>query len=434
MSSTIRVETITLGDELLLGIRENAHLTYLGVQLAHHGLEPAANLVIRDNPEDIKLFFSECWKRSDLVITTGGLGPTTDDLTRESIAQALDEELVYDSSIEKAIRDRFQQLERAMPENNLRQCYRPKNAEVIPNPYGTAPGLFLKKEGKILVMLPGPAREMHPMFQDRVIPMLQEAGVFPEIDCYLQLRTAGIGESALAEKVEPLLQDIPGLVVGYCAHAGLVDLRLSSLDSDILDDKHLHEIGDQCREEIGEDFVCFGDLTLAEVIFRELRTLNQTLSVAESCTGGLLSSSFTEIAGISQVFHGGAVCYHNDAKVQLLDFPEVMLDQHGAVSEETAIAMATGACEKFGTDYGLSITGFAGPTGGTQMLPIGSIFLGYASPLGVWAKKLNLRGDRASNRRRVAAAALDWMRRKLRKYKIEEVFAAAEVGNLSLSE
>jgi nicotinamide-nucleotide amidase len=275
---------------------------------------------------------------------------------------------------------------------------------------------------------------MHPMFEQQVIPRLQSAGVLPEIDCYLQIRTAGIGESALAEKVGPILADKSGLVVGYCAHAGLVDLRLSSLDSDVLDEKKLHEIGDQCREALGEDFVCYGDLTLAEVIFRELRTLNQTLSVAESCTGGLLSSSFTEIPGISQVFHGGAVCYHNDAKVQLLDFPEVMLDQHGAVSEETAIAMATGACEKFGTDYGLSITGFAGPTGGTQMLPIGSIFLGYSSPLGVWAKKLNLRGDRASNRRRATSAALDWMRRKLRKYKIEEVFAAAEVGNLSLSE
>ena len=432
MSSTIRVETITLGDELLLGIRENAHLTYLGVQLAHHGLEPAANLVIRDNPEDIKLFFSECWKRSDLVITTGGLGPTTDDLTRESIAQALDEELVYDSSIEKAIRDRFQQLERAMPENNLRQCYRPKNAEVIPNPYGTAPGLFLKKEGKILVMLPGPAREMHPMFQDRVVPMLQEAGVFPEIDCYLQLRTAGIGESALAEKVEPMLKDKPGLVVGYCAHAGMVDLRLSSLDSDILSEEELQRIGDDCRKELGEDFACFGERTLAEIIFRELRSLDKTLAIAESCTGGLLSSHFTEIPGISKVFQGGAVCYHNDAKVQMLDVPESMLEQHGAVSEEVAIAMATGACEKYGADYGLSVTGFAGPSGGTQVLPVGSIYLGYASPIGVWAKKLQLRGDRASNRRRAATAALDWMRRKLRKYKLEEVFAAAESGQFEI--
>ncbi len=432
MSSTIRVETITLGDELLLGIRENTHLTYLGSQLAHHGIEPTANFVIRDKAEDIKLFFSDSWRRSDLVVTTGGLGPTTDDLTRESIAEALGEELVYDEEVERSIRSRFQQLERPMPEINLRQCYRPKNAEVLLNPYGTAPGLFLRKQGKILVMLPGPAREMRPMFEQQVIPRLQSAGVLPEIDCYLQLRAAGIGESALAEKVHPLLSNTPGLVVGYCAHAGLVDLRLSSLDSDLLDDKGLQRLGDLCREALGEDFVCFGDRSLAEVIFRELRSLNQTLAVAESCTGGLLSSSFTEIPGISKVFHGGAVCYHNDAKVQILEVPEIMIEQHGAVSEEIAIAMATGACERFGADYGLSITGFAGPTGGTQILPIGSIYLGYASPLGVWAKKLNLRGDRASNRRRAAAAALDWMRRKLRKYKMEEVFAAAEVGNLDL--
>ena len=258
------------------------------------------------------------------------------------------------------------------------------------------------------------------------------AGVLPEIDCYLQLRTAGIGESALAEKLSPILTDRPGLVVGYCAHAGLVDLRLSSLDSSLLDEEALNRLGDQCREQIGEDFVCFGDRSLAEVIFRELRSLNQSLAVAESCTGGLLSSSFTEIPGISKVFHGGAVCYHNDAKVQILEIPEIMLDQHGAISEEVAIAMATSASEKFGTDYGLSITGFAGPTGGTQILPIGSIYLGYSSPLGVWAKKINLRGDRSSNRRRATAAALDWMRRKLRKYKMEEVLAAAEVGNIEL--
>jgi len=432
MSSTIRVETITLGDELLLGIRENSHLTYLGSQFAHHGIEPSANLVIRDNPGEIKTFFAESWRRADLVITTGGLGPTTDDLTRESIAEALDEELVYDEEVEKAIRQRFQQLEKDMPEINLRQCYRPENAEILNNPYGTAPGLFLNKNGKILVMLPGPAREMHPMFEQQVIPRLQSAGVLPEIDCYLQIRTAGIGESAMAEKVGPILEGKPGLVVGYCAHAGMVDLRLSSLDSDLLNEEALNELGDQCRELMGEDFVCYGDRSLAEVIFRELRSLNQTLAVAESCTGGLLSSSFTEVPGVSKVFHGGAVCYHNDAKVQILEVPEIMLEQHGAVSEEIAIAMATSASEKFGTDYGLSITGFAGPTGGTQILPIGSIYLGYSSPLGVWAKKLNLRGDRASNRRRATSAALDWMRRKLRKYKMEEVLAAADVGNIEL--
>lgn len=432
MSSSLRVETITLGDELLLGVRENTHLTYLGNQLAHHGIEPAANLVIRDNPEDIRLFFSEAWNRSDLVITTGGLGPTTDDMTRENIAQALGEQLVFDPNVEIAIRQRFSQLGRAMPEINLRQCYRPGNAEVINNPYGTAPGLWLKKDNKILIMLPGPTREMHPMFQEQIIPRLQKEGCFPEIDCYLQIRTAGIGESNVAEKVEHLFKGKEALLIGYCAHAGMVDIRLSSLDSDIINDQDLHDLADACRDALGEDFVCTGERTLAEVIFRELRNLDKTLAVAESCTGGLLSSSFTEIPGISKVFHGGAVCYHNDAKVQMLDVPESMIEQHGAVSEEVAIAMATGACEKYGADYGLSVTGFAGPTGGTQVLPVGSIFLGYSSPVGVWAKKIQLRGDRASNRRRAATAALDWMRRKLRKYKLEEVFAAAEMENFDL--
>ena len=432
MSSNIRVETITLGDELLLGIRENTHLTYLGNQLAHHGLEPAANLVIRDNPEDIRLFFSEAWKRSDLVITTGGLGPTTDDITRENIAQALGEELVFDPVIETALKDRFKQLARPMPEINLRQCYRLGNSEILENPYGTAPGIWLKKDNKILVMLPGPAREMHPMFEEQVIPRLQKEGIFPEIDCYLQIRTAGIGESTVAEKVEHLFEGKKGLIIGYCAHAGMVDIRLSSLDSDSINDQDLHNLADACRDALGEDFVCLGDRTIAEVIFREVRNLNKTIAVAESCTGGLLSSSFTEIPGISKVFHGGAVCYHNDAKVQMLDVPESMIEQHGAVSEEVAIAMATGACEKYGADYGLSVTGFAGPTGGTQVLPVGSIYLGYASPVGVWAKKIQLRGDRASNRRRAATAALDWMRRKLHKYKLEEVFAAAESGEFNI--
>ena len=281
-------------------------------------------------------------------------------------------------------------------------------------------------------MLPGPSREMHPMFEDQVIPRLQKEGVFPEIDCYLQIRTAGIGESTVAEKVEHLFEGKEELLVGYCAHAGMVDIRLSSLNSEVLNEQDLHNLADACRDALGEDFVCLGDRTIAGVIFRELLNLDKTLAVAESCTGGLLSSSFTEIPGISKVFHGGAVCYHNDAKVQILDVPESMLEQHGAVSEEVAIAMATGACEKYGADYGLSVTGFAGPTGGTQVLPVGSIYLGYASPVGVWAKKMQLRGDRASNRRRAATAALDWMRRKLRKYKLGEVFAAAESGDFNI--
>ena len=211
----------------------------------------------------------------------------------------------------------------------------------------------------------------------------------------------------------------------------MVDIRLSSLDSDIINDQDLHDLADACRDALGEDFVCTGERTLAEVIFRELRNLDKTLAVAESCTGGLLSSSFTEIPGISKVFHGGAVCYHNDAKVQMLDVPESMIEQHGAVSEEVAIAMATGAYEKYGADYGLSVTGFAGPTGGTQVLPVGSIFFGYSSPE-VFGPKNSVAGRSCIQSKKSRNCSPRLMRRKLRKYKLEEVFAAAEMENFDL--
>ena len=219
------------------------------------------------------------------------------------------------------------------------------------------------------------------MFEQQVIPAYNLRAFFLRSIATCKFAPLESGNPPWLKRLAQFLEGKPGLVIGYCAHAGMVDLRLSSLDSELLNEEALNELGDQCRELIGEDFVCYGDRSLAEVIFRELRSLNQTLAVAESCTGGLLSSSFTEVPGVSKVFHGGAVCYHNDAKVQILEVPEIMLEQHGAVSEEIAIAMATSASEKFGTDYGLSITGFAGPTGGTQILPIGSIYLGYSSHL-----------------------------------------------------
>ena len=264
------------------------------------------------------------------------------------------------------------------------------------------------------------------MFTDQVVPRLQKR-VFPEIDCYLQLRT-GDRRIRTRRKVQPMLDGIDGLVVATVPMPGWL-ICASALSMPIpLSEEQLHEIGESCRKTLGEDFMSLGSDSCRSH-FRDLRSLDKTLAVAESCTGGLLSSQFTEVPGISKVFQGGAVCYHNDAKVQVLEVPESMVDQHGAVSEEVAIAMATGACEKYGADYGLSVTGFAGPTGGTQVLPIGTIYLGYASPLGVWAKKLNLRGDRASNRRRAATAALDWMRQKLTSTSLRK-FLPRQIPNL----
>jgi nicotinamide-nucleotide amidase len=202
-------------------------------------------------------------------------------------------------------------------------------------------------------------------------------------------------------------------------HYGIVDVRLSGQDG-ALTMAELKAIGQEARQLLGEDFVCFGDGSLAAVVYRELRALDRTLAVAESCTGGLLGDAFTNVPGASKAFLGGVICYSNDVKVALLGVPESILDQHGAVSAECAIAMATGAAERLSADYGLSITGFAGPEGGNKKNPLGTIHIGYHSPVGVWCKTVRYTGGRLDVKARAVHAALDWMRRKLRKYKVEE--------------
>jgi nicotinamide-nucleotide amidase len=424
MSYKIRVELLGLGDELLLGLRENSHLVNIGDKLAARGLELDYAHVVKDDPEEIRRFFFESWERSDLIITTGGLGPTVDDLTRETVAEALGLPLVFDEAILAQVMERFERSNKTMPESNRKQCYVPEGAEILPNPFGTAPGLFVQKDGKTLIMLPGPPRELNPMLENEVIPRLEKLGILHETESYVGFRTAGIGESSLEEKLASITGPIDGLHVAFCAHQGLVDVRLSADDHESLPLERLKEIGHQCREILGHDFVSFGHPSLARVVFRTIRSLEKTLAIAESCTGGLLSNSFTDIPGISKVFAGSVISYQNDTKVQLLDVPEAIIQQHGAVSLETAVAMATGAAERFSADYTLSVTGFAGPDGGSRAIPVGTIFIGYCSPVGVWSRKVVFQGDRLSIKRRATTEALDWMRRKLFKYKAEEVVAS----------
>jgi nicotinamide-nucleotide amidase len=423
MSPHPKLEIINLGDELLIGIRENGHLAYLGGQLTRFGLEIQRNLVIRDHPEDIERFFLESWNHSDVVITTGGLGPTSDDLTRETIAGLLGLELEFKESIRQKIEDRFQRMGRTMTDNNLKQCYLPKGAIELVNEYGTAPGIFLKKDAKILIMLPGPSQELKPMWEHQVIPLLEAEGINTKEQAYLQLRTYGLGESALEAKLKPLLDDREGLHTSFCFHHGIVDLRLSS-PSGQLDWESIEKIGEACRVELDEDFVCYGHHSLAKVAFDQLRGFEKSLAIAESCTGGLLSDAFTNIPGASKVFAGGVVCYNNDAKIEMLDVPEPILNQHGAVSAECAVAMVTGVAERFSVDYGLSITGFAGPGGGTPENPVGTIYLGYYSQVGVWSQKLVFSGERLTVKERAVHAALDFLRRKLIKYRVEDFLAA----------
>ena len=418
-----KLDLLTLGDELLLGLRTNAHLDFLGGEFARHGLPIRRNLVVRDEPADIEAAFRDCWQSADIVVTTGGLGPTSDDNTREAIARVLGLPLEFDPAAEAAILERFLRAKRTMTNDDRKQCFRPCGAQLLPNRFGTAPGIYLEKDGKILVMLPGPTNELRPMFESEVLPRLREAGALLPGDAYLQIRTAGVPEIHVEQRIRPIVDKYPGLGLAFCAHQGQVDIRIAPGARD-LGSAQLKGIGHEIRIALGQDFVCFGHDTLAQVVLNELRAREATLAIAESCTGGLLANAFTDIPGASDIFLGGVVSYTNDAKVQLLDVPESLLEQHGAVSAETAVAMVTGAAEKFGADYALSVTGLAGPGGGTPELPVGTVFLGYLSPNGAWSQKALYSGDRLTIKARAVHGALDWMRRKLLKYKVEDLLAA----------
>lgn len=429
--ATVRYELITLGDELLLGLTANGHLTFVGAQLGRRGALLQRNVTITDEADAIAVQFRESWARADVIITTGGLGPTCDDRTREVIAEMLGQKLVYDPAIERAIEERFARFGRKMTANNLKQAYVFERGEVLPNANGTAPGLWVEQDGKVLVMLPGPPNELQPMFIDQVVLRLAARGLLQAREAYVQLRTAGIGESALETKLQPVFARFgPRLSVAYCAHQGAVDCRVSS-PSGALAEADLEVIAAECARSLGDDFIGYGHDSLAKVCAELLRQQEKKISVVETATGGLLAQAFTEVCGACKFFAGGVVCCSNDAKMLLLDVPECLLLQHGAVSEEAAVAMATGASETLGADYALAVTGFAGAAetgGGTGGNPVGTIFIGLFSPAGVWAKKLSYPGPRATVKVRAVNAALDWLRRELLRAQRGEATPSRRIG------
>jgi nicotinamide-nucleotide amidase len=412
-----RLEILSLGDEFLLGLRDNAHLSYIGKELARKGLSIARDQELRDNADEIKRYFLETWKQADIVITIGGLGPTDDDITRESIAAALGLKLVRNESVVASITERLGKVDRTPTEVHLRQAMIPEGAEVLPNNYGTAPGIWLEKDGKILIMLPGAGTETRPMFMEEVLPRFEVRDIALINDAYLQLRTCGLAESDINSMLAPVLVPYEGRVYSCISTAftGMVDVRIGPKNE--TDWKTVEEVGDRCRETLGAYFLGYGDVNLAEVISRKLRDEEKTISVAESCTGGLLCSAFADVPGASKIFRGGVVCYNNDIKEEMLDVPEPILLQHGAVSAETAVALAIGAQERLASDYAISVTGYAGPSGGSGTMPVGTVFIGFASPEGAWSLKVFLDGTRQAVRERAVMLALDWSRHKL--FKLE---------------
>ena len=410
----VRYELLTLGDELLLGLTANGHLTFIGAQLGRRGALLQRNVTITDEADAIAQQFRESWARADVVITTGGLGPTCDDRTRDVIAEVLKQKLVFDPAIERAIAERFARFGRKMTANNLKQAYVFERGEVLQNTHGTAPGLWVEQDGKVLIMLPGPPNELQPMFVEQIVPRLAARGLLTDRESYVQIRSAGVGESVLETKLQPIFDRAgKGLSVAFCAHQGAVDCRVSSPGGE-LSYAQLESIAGECAHLLGDDFVCYGHDALARVCAELLRVQEKKLAVVETATGGLLAHAFTEVCGACKFFAGGVVCCSNDAKMQLLDVPECLLMQHGAVSDEAAVAMATGAAETLGADYALAVTGFAGAaaTGGGGN-PVGTIFIALFSPFGVWSKKLSYPGPRSTVKLRAVNAALDWLRREL---------------------
>jgi nicotinamide-nucleotide amidase len=408
MSAAWSVEVINTGTELLFGSVVNTHLAYLGQQLFSLGLRVDRQTTVPDGLA-IANAIREAASRSRLVIITGGLGPTSDDVTREVVAELTDRRLQFDESVFSKIEEHVLKRGFHLSDAIKRQAYILEGATILPNDFGTAPGLYLPSTGAFpdLLMLPGPPRELRPMFQAYATPIIREIVGHSDLRAMI-FRTSGIGESAIQELVGADLETIPAVEVGYCAHVGAVDLRLIGTGNAVEQGATI------VRNKLESYIVSTDGKALEEIVVELLSKRNETVVVAESCTGGYLASTITNVSGSSAVFLEGNVTYSNDAKIRTLNVPQLLIQRWGAVSEEVAGAMAEGARTRSGATYALSTTGVAGPTGGTKEKPVGTVFIGFASAMGsTEVQKLFYPTDRLTFKQVVTQRALDLLRRKL---------------------
>jgi nicotinamide-nucleotide amidase len=394
----MKVEIVNTGTELMLGRTLNTHQHWLGRRLADRGLVVTRQVAVADRAQDIQAAVREALGRADLILVTGGLGPTSDDVTRELIAALVNRPLREDPALVAGLKQFFAERKRPMPAGNLAQAMVPEGALVLPNPNGTAPGLALKvapnpfrPDGTAtwLILLPGPPRELRPMFTDTVVPLLARELPTEEFSCRT-VRTAGLGESALAERIEGPLAALvaEGLELGYCARPGQVDVRLAGRGP--AGRQRVQEGMGIVEEQLAGHVYGHDDEDLETVIVRELTARKQTLAIAESCTGGAIAHRITNVPGASAVLIAGLVTYANSAKEKFLGVRAETLAAHGAVSEAVAREMAEGARRETGADYAVAVTGIAGPSGGSAEKPVGTVFLAVSSAVGTEAaRKVN---------------------------------------------
>lgn len=408
----MKIEILNTGTELLLGNTLNTHGSWFGRQLFTMGLRVARQTTVPDG-EAIREAFSEMVVRADALLITGGLGPTSDDLTREIVAETLGIELHQDEQALRNLESFFAHRGKPMAPANLRQAMVPTGADVLSNPNGTAPGLYLPpringRSNCAVFLLPGPPRELYPMFHSEVAPRLLALAGVSDIAEAAELKFTGIGESDFHQGIDAALADIPGLEYGYCARIGEVDLRLIGPPEAISAGRDL------ALNSFGRHLISDDGSSLEATVVRLLREKAAKLATAESCTGGLIANRLTNVPGASEIFTHGWVTYANEAKASQLGVPPEIIEQHGAVSEEVARAMAEGALRESGADFAVSVTGIAGPTGGTEEKPVGTAWLGLAEKgAGTLAVKVFHPRARKDFKQAVSQSALDLLRRRL---------------------
>lgn len=411
---THTAELIAVGTELLLGNICNTDAQMISQALSALGINVFYHTVVGDNPERAKAAVEIAKGRADIIITTGGLGPTCDDLTKQVLAEAFGKQLVFHAESAQRIRDYFRQRlpHRQMTENNLQQAMLPEGCTVLQNDWGTAPGCAFEAEGVRVIMLPGPPRECRAMLEHRVIPYLK--GMADGVIASRTLKLFGIGESAMEAQLRERMLSMHNPTLAPYAKEGECELRITAKASTREEAQAmLDPVEADLRRQFGDLIYGVDVANLQQRVSQLLHQRGLTLSTAESCTGGLAAKRITDLPGASQVFRGGVVCYTNEVKRDVLGVPQETLDEYGAVSAETAKALALGARRVLGSDLALSVTGVAGPDPDDRGNPVGLVYIGLAAGDQVWVKETRLGQARDRIRNSAALTALDLVRRYL---------------------
>ena len=405
----LSAEILAVGTELLLGDILNTNAQFLSQELSSLGFNVYFETVVGDNPERLSAAVNLAINRADVVITSGGLGPTEDDLTKETVADALGLSLFEDEESKNLLCEYFKDRD-AFPKSNLKQALIPEGGRAIKNDNGTAPGVIVTKGEKTVIMLPGPPKELIPMFNDRVRPILSEMTGATIVS--KSLKVFGIGESQAAEMLKKYMDGLNPSLAPY-AKTGELLLRITAkADTKKEAEEKIEPVKNEVIKILGDSVYAESDITLSECVTRLLIEKNITVATAESCTAGKLAAAITETDGASLIFKMGVVTYSNEAKESLLGVVHEALEKFGAVSQQIAKQMAEGIKEKSGADIGIGITGIAGPGGGTDEKPVGLVYVGVATKNGVYAKELRLKGNRERVRTLSVLNALDLIRRE----------------------